>query len=104
MHSMTGDGIDSNYVGFFVNGIKPLASPTIVNVYPNPAATQVRISADADISEITITDMLGETVQTMNVSNKKAETLNISQLTSGVYIVHVSSAGGSTTAKLIVSR
>jgi hypothetical protein len=98
------EGIDSNYVGFFVNGIKPLSAPTVVAVYPNPAATLVKISADADITEISITDMLGETVQTMNVSNKKAEVLNISQLTSGVYIVHVSSAGGSATAKLIVNR
>ena len=98
------EGIDSNYVGYTPNGIKPLSAPSLVTVYPNPAATQVKISADADITEISITDMLGETVQTMNVNSKKAEVLNISQLTSGVYIVHVSSAGGSATAKLIVSR
>jgi hypothetical protein len=97
------DGIDSNYVGFFVNGIKPVSAPT-VSIYPNPAATQVRVSADVAISGITITDILGEPVQTISTNNTKSTMIDISGLSDGVYIVHVSAAGGTTTAKLVVSR
>jgi len=97
-------GIDSNYVGYFINGVQPLQGPSVVNVYPNPAATQVRVSADADITEIRIIDMIGEIIQTININGKKSATLGISQLAAGVYTVQVSAAGGSATAKLIVSR
>jgi hypothetical protein len=96
-------GIDSDYVGFFVNGIKPIATPT-VSIYPNPAATQIRVSADAAISAVTITDMLGENVQTISTDNKKSDMIDISSLSDGVYIVHVSAAGATATAKLVVSR
>ena len=76
----------------------------MVSIYPNPAATQVRVSADAAITAISITDMTGRDVQHISVSGKQNEVIDISRLAQGVYTLHVSASGGTTTVKLIVSR
>jgi hypothetical protein len=96
--------VDSDYVGFFVDGITDVSRATAVTIYPNPAATLARISASAAITSVSITDMIGDHVMTLPVSSQKSETIDISQLAPGVYIVHVAAGSSTTTAKLIVSR
>ena len=96
-------GQDSSYVGFFVNGISTIDRP-VVTIYPNPAATQVRVSADEAITSITITDMLGKDIQHIMANGKQSEIIDISRLANGIYTLHVAASGGTTTAKLIVSR
>jgi hypothetical protein len=97
-------GIDSDYVGWFVNGINQLSKPVMINVYPNPAGDLVRITSGSGMTDIRIIDIIGNEVQTIRSDNKLSETIDISRLAAGVYTVHVTSQSGAGTAKLIVSR
>jgi len=97
-------GLDSNEVGFFLNDIRDISQPTKVNLYPNPAADQVRITSSSGMTSIRIIDIIGNEVLTISSDNKHSETLDISHLAAGVYTVQVLSQTGLGTAKLIISR
>ena len=97
------EGMDSNQVAYEPLGINE-ANTTHLSILPNPASNRVRVIAESNISEITITDILGKVVLNERTGGKSAETLDISQFEQGVYIVHVSTAKGNATAKLIVNR
>jgi sugar lactone lactonase YvrE len=96
-------GIDSAAVGYIPTGIKE-ASAMKVSIYPNPASTQVVVSAQAVMSSITITDMLGRQVLIQSIQNKPSETIDISALAAGIYSIHIFASGGDGVAKLIVNR
>lgn len=67
---------------------------------PNPASTQLTISSkDESIQEIAIYNVLGQRVMQKTFSNNLSETLNISNLNSGMYLVTINK---STTKKLVV--
>ncbi|WP_452218977.1 T9SS type A sorting domain-containing protein [Lacinutrix undariae] len=70
-------------------------------IYPNPTTTgSVNIiSAQAGTVEVSIFDILGKQVISQTVNNN---TLNVSQLNAGVYIVKISQNNTSVTKKLIV--
>lgn len=98
-------GIDSNKVGYYPNGIHDIDQTATVSIYPNPAAHSVRISSGTQLmSAITITDMLGQNVMSVRVNNKTSETVDLSDLESGVYMIRVSTSYGSATTRLVVSR
>lgn len=96
-------GIDSNYIGYYPNGINDI-SKSKVYLYPNPAASTVMVSSGTEMTEITITDMIGQTAKTIPLNNKTVETINISDIAAGVYTVRVSTISGIATTRLIVSR
>ncbi len=64
-----------------------------LNVYPNPATTQLHLSFDADIQEaaaIVIYNATGQVVQKSYIdSGKKTATVNIEKLPEGVYLCNV---------------
>jgi sugar lactone lactonase YvrE len=97
-------GIDTNYVAFTPNGIRDISQTAKVTIYPNPASTQVMIKSGAAMSSITITDMPGQEVLVQKVNSKQSEIIDISNLSIGVYIVHVSTISGEVTVKLIINR
>jgi len=70
-------------------------------LYPNPTATGTVniISAQAGTVEVSVFDILGKQVISQTVNNN---TLNVSQLNAGVYIVKISQNNTSVTKKLIV--
>jgi len=70
-------------------------------LYPNPTATGAVniISAQAGTVEVSVFDILGKQVISQTVNNN---TLNVSQLNAGVYIVKISQNNTSVTKKLIV--
>jgi hypothetical protein len=72
-------------------------------IYPNPANEgTVNVKVDArGAYTITITNVMGQVVQTAK-GNTNVTTLNISNLTSGVYIVNVKTSTATTSQKLIV--
>lgn len=77
----------------------------LASVYPNPAQseTPVTIEAGASIAAIQLLNMSGQkiTVPVINIASGKAE-LNLNGLASGMYLLQLRTAGGTTTKKLIV--
>ena len=78
-----------------VNGIS-LASSNEVNVFPNPATDNVTIMADG-VRYVDIIDMNGTTVMKVN----DAKTINIENLSSGIYVFRVVTDNGVTMRKVV---
>jgi Secretion system C-terminal sorting domain len=72
-----------------------------LNLYPNPVSNgKVYISSKNDLDkEIIIFDVLGKKVLQTILSSRE---LNVSNLTSGVYIIKINENDASATRKLIV--
>jgi len=92
-------------------GIFKYSGPTLKNntfeaagfsVYPNPVEDNFTIQNGNNIaiSGLTISDINGRTVKTINV-NAIENQINISDLNSGVYFLNITSVNGSATKKII---
>lgn len=73
-----------------------------ISVYPNPANDLVTISntTNAIISNVEMTDLNGRIVKNTSLNATEGQ-INISDLSTGVYLMKVSSDQGSTTKKII---
>ena len=123
--SATGAELASGYViqyGFTVTG--PLGNPdnesslgsvvvssnastasiedikAIISKYPNPAINTLNISADGTIGIADIYNVLGKKVMSVNV-NKTQDNIDVSNLTSGVYLIKFTVDGRIGTSKFI---
>ena len=68
-------------------------------VYPNPSNDYLTISAmTSDLVSISIVSITGEVVRTISSNNN---TINISDLSNGVYILHIQSEDGMALRKFI---
>jgi plastocyanin len=72
----------------------------LVKLYPNPASSQVNI-LNASGSDLSVYNILGENVMSQSVTSE-SQTLDISHLTHGMYIVQIKKAGITNTQKLRV--
>lgn len=63
-----------------------------INIYPNPATTMITITSSANIKEIKIINLLGEVVSTNSPTNNQS-TIDISQLSKGIYFIEVQADG-----------
>jgi hypothetical protein len=72
-------------------------------MYPNPAKGFINLNIETLIGagSIVVTDLYGKTVKTQNLS-MGANTVNISHLSKGFYLVNVITSEGKTTKKLVV--
>ena len=62
-----------------------------INIYPNPATNEIKISnLSPEENQIKIFNLLGQQVKSLSVSNEQNHTINISDLSSGIYMLTVS--------------
>lgn len=66
-------------------------SASSVTMYPNPASTELTISAPDGISSVTISNLLGQTIYS-NQYNTRDVQVNIAYLPSGLYFVKINDA------------
>lgn len=74
-------------------------------MYPNPAGDHVTVSvnaASAQISGIAIYDMLGKTILSQKTQGNTSETIDVSGISSGIYLLEVSTASGKEVKKLTI--
>ncbi|MEI8280476.1 MAG: T9SS type A sorting domain-containing protein [Bacteroidota bacterium] len=89
-------------------GVQNVANnaPTI-SLFPNPATSRVAIEADGITSEhiiVTVCDMIGRTVMTHTFDNANNMQLDLSQISGGLYIVHVNDGTSIVSEKLVLSK
>lgn len=76
---------------------------TMLSVYPNPAKDMLNIRFDSSIDTsdcvITLYDMQGRQVK---LFDKYVETVNVSDLSSGVYMLNIATYGAKTTRKIVI--
>ena len=71
------------------------------NIYPNPVTSGVVniTSTSNEVIDVTVYDILGKQVLNSKVENN---TLNISSLNSGIYILNINQNGNTSTKKLVI--
>lgn len=72
-------------------------------VYPVPADNEIRIVSGDDPSQATVMNLLGETVLSTPMTGKN-QTLQVSGLEAGTYIIQLQTSSGTVSKKIIISR
>lgn len=57
-----------------------------LNIYPNPTSTQLTLDTQLKIDQIIITDITGKTIKSIQ---PKSKTINVSDLTNGIYFIKI---------------
>jgi hypothetical protein len=85
-------------------GVKEVDYSNFLNVYPNPAVNNIRVSLDVNssISEVTVMDLLGRQISRVNSINSNNFDLSLNGATSGIYIVNVKTSNGATASKKFI--
>jgi len=71
-----------------------------VSVYPNPAQDRVFFQSAEAIQKITLYDFSGSKIKEFSPNSSKAE-INVSGLSSGIYLAEIQTAKGSRTEKVV---
>jgi hypothetical protein len=73
------------------------------NIYPNPATNLVTITNNDNmpVQEVTIYDMAGKKLSTQIFNNQTEIQLNVAQLASGTYLLHIQTTQGTAVKQLI---
>jgi len=71
-----------------------------INMYPNPAKDRITVNAKASIEKLTIHNLLGQRVITLQPKNSDVS-IDISALNKGMYILQLESEGKVATAKIL---
>jgi len=72
-------------------------------VYPNPTAGKLRIHSEQTIEKITIFNLLGQQIKTVQVNFKSGE-INISELNKGTYFLNLKLIGGTSVSTTIFKK
>ena len=95
----TSDSIEINATNFGI--ADDIASA--IQLYPNPAQTEVTISAPR-LSRVTMFNTLGQTVADLSPEQADTITISIEDLPQGFYMVEITTAFGKTAKQLVISR
>jgi hypothetical protein len=78
-------------------------SSTVISIYPNPASSTITITSPNKLSQITISNLIGQTKYSQVYEAEKVE-INIANLPSGIYMVAIIDEEGNKTVKKIVKE
>ncbi|CAN5613370.1 hypothetical protein BH11BAC1_BH11BAC1_21570 [soil metagenome] len=94
--------VDDIFVGDLFTGITEAQSSNSILVFPNPVANQMTISAQFDIDQIEMYDLIGRKMLSQNLSetSEKKVTIDVSEFPSGVYFLYVNQKG--VTKKIVI--
>ena len=73
-----------------------------ISIYPNPAKNVVNISANSEIKMVRVLDITGKLVLTENALSNNS--INVSNLKTGVYILNVTLANGNQSTKKLIKQ
>jgi hypothetical protein len=90
-------------VNFGTVGMK---KPTLLNeikLYPNPAKNLLTVESSTEILKMEITNLLGQTLKTV-INPTASQTVDITGLATGVYVITVVDRGNGRTSKMFVKQ
>ncbi len=106
-------GVDNLGNNFALNGLPTTANFGITAVketkitglviYPNPFTSELFISAHQQMDAYTIYDITGKMIQHESI-NSTSHTIQVNDLSEGMYLIEIKSADAISTAKIIKSR
>ncbi|PLX02061.1 MAG: hypothetical protein C0595_12375 [Marinilabiliales bacterium] len=98
---LSADGEDYTYA--CVTKIEQLPL-NLINVYPNPANEQMKITTQENINEVTIINYLGQKVYEINGVESKKYIINSSKFPIGIYIVNIKTSSREYSRKVVIAR
>jgi hypothetical protein len=112
-HSYHGADLDTSWV-YYINDQTPSDTPTDITditlkkgdgfvLYPNPANSEVYLISDKDLKEALLYDLSGRFITAQRITSGKA-TLNIDQLSPGIYLIKATDKGGRVYQKKVVKK
>jgi Secretion system C-terminal sorting domain len=76
-------------------GVEEMDKNSPVTLYPNPTSDVLHVAlADQNFSEVSLCNLLGETLQTHNLRGLQNTTFNTTNLSPGVYVVKLKKSSG----------
>ena len=99
--TLKNSNISTNCSGV-ISSTKNLNTDINISIYPNPTKGKLFISSSERIISISASNIVGEKI----ISNIKFNnnTLELSKLNNGIYFINISTAKGTTTKKIILSK
>lgn len=86
-----------------VVSVPEIAAQSQVNLFPNPAQSQFTVAAEHRIEQVMISDLTGRVISSHRASDSQF-TINISDLSNGIYLVSVYTEDGVTVSKLQIQK
>ncbi len=103
---ITADGDTVNHIARWSND--PVSAKEIKNaelkIYPNPANNIITITGINTKTTIKIFDVLGNLVFASSLNNSQSSTLDISQLSNGVYMLVTETSDKKACKKLVINK
>ncbi len=93
-----------DFVNVFVTGIDDPNAHMLTNVYPNPAQDMVTVTSSVPMTQITVTNYVGQVVYTNEMNEATSVVLNTSSYQAGVYLVKIDTDNGVVTKRVIITR
>lgn len=75
-----------------------------LSVYPNPATSVLNINSAANINNITVSNVIGQRIMTIEKINDDNYTLNVADLTKGVYLINIENVDGTSAITKFVKK
>ncbi|MEX2596473.1 MAG: T9SS type A sorting domain-containing protein, partial [Salibacteraceae bacterium] len=99
-------GSDTIYVEVWPTGVEEMNTLTGVDFYPNPARDNITFEIDSEIKDLTvsITDAKGSVVANQNFLNGGTVSMNVSNLSAGVYSLNFKSDNINATERLVIMK
>jgi hypothetical protein len=69
--------------------VRSFNSDLTFRMYPNPATDKIQLISNTGISHIQVINMTGQTVKNIRVGNERLVTLDVNELSSGMYMITV---------------
>jgi len=102
------DAQGGNWVIDNVSVNAPVASVGNISIstklFPNPASSVLNIKSKVNISNITVSNVIGQKVLTVNNVNANNYKLNIEDLNNGVYLININNVDGTSGVAKIVKK
>jgi len=77
---------------------------TSTKLYPNPATSVLNIKSEVSINNITVANVIGQTVLNVNNINANNHTLELDALTNGVYLININNVDGTSSVAKFVKK
>jgi hypothetical protein len=106
------DGTPENMSGGFILDVQDTTTLSIddvvgeasqIRMFPNPANDILTISAPKNLEQISVFDMSGKRILSDATVRNTSETLDVAQLSSGMYMVQIKTTSKTTLKKLIIN-
>ena len=85
-------------------GIQDVSSSAAFSIYPNPANDVLHIASDAELSTAKVYDVAGKLVKEVNIGGALSNSMDISDLNNGVYILEIETVSGQSNSSKIIKK